>query len=489
MFGRIDQTLLWAAGLSSAAALLSILPLQLPALSMIGVGAAVLLLRRPLLVWPILGFLLPIAAGHSVGPVSGLDLLLALAVALWFVDGARRGTLPLKWYPPAVLVFIYCATLLVSTTFQATDLGEAVREVIKWLELVVLLLLVRAMMRPAGSQWLVVALLLAAVGQAFLGIYQFLFQVGPDWFIILDRFMRASGSFRQPNPYAGYLGMTLPVAVSLALWSWGDLMRPWRQRHTRPREWGWTEPRVVGLLWAAGYTAAAGLIAAGLLASWSRGGWLGAAAGVGVVLLLRSRKAMVAGLLMIGLLLVISLLGTFSPATLPEPVAARLSDVPNFLGISGVEGQPVTDANFSVIERIAHWIAAVRMWESAPWLGIGPGNYAVAYPLYQLPRWDDPLGHAHNYYLNVLAETGIFGFTVWAALWIGVVAWLVQQARRTGGSGWNRAFVLGVLGVVVHLSVHNFFDNLLVQGMYLHVGLWLACAGISRQAESGGEIP
>ena len=30
--------------------------------------------------------------------------------------------------------------------------------------------------------------------------------------------MRAYGTFQQPNPYAGYLGLTLPLAFSVALW-------------------------------------------------------------------------------------------------------------------------------------------------------------------------------------------------------------------------------------------------------------------------------
>ena len=49
------------------------------------------------------------------------------------------------------------------------------------------------------------------------GIYQFLFQVGPEGFVLFDRFMRAYGTFEQPNPYAGYLGLTLPLAVGLVV--------------------------------------------------------------------------------------------------------------------------------------------------------------------------------------------------------------------------------------------------------------------------------
>ena len=92
---------------------------------------------------------------------------------------------------------------------------------------------------------------------------------------------------------------------------------------------------------------------------------------------------------------------------IPSSLTDRMADLPTYLGLGmwEVVRQPITDSNFSVIERLAHWIAALRMWELSPWLGIGPGNYAAVYPQVRLPRWEEPLGHAHNIYLNVLAET------------------------------------------------------------------------------------
>ncbi|MEZ4611293.1 MAG: hypothetical protein R2838_13815 [Caldilineaceae bacterium] len=75
-------------------------------------------------------------------------------------------------------------------------------------------------------------MLFGAVLQAGLGLVQFVLQIGPEWFIIMGRFMRASGTFRQPNPFAGYLGLTLPVAVSLALWGWAAF---WRTRTAAAR--------------------------------------------------------------------------------------------------------------------------------------------------------------------------------------------------------------------------------------------------------------
>ena len=51
-----------------------------------------------------------------------------------------------------------------------------------------------------------------------------------------------------------------------------------------------------------------------------------------------------------------------------------------------------------------------------PWLGVGFGNYGAAYEEYALINWPDPLGHAHNYYLNLVAEIGFIGLGAYLLL-------------------------------------------------------------------------
>jgi O-antigen ligase len=136
-----------------------------------------------------------------------------------------------------------------------------------------------------------------------------------------------------------------------------------------------------------------------------------------------------------------------------------------------VRGVEVTDANFAVLERVAHWQAALAMWTDHPWLGVGIGNYEVAYAAYALPQWPLPLGHAHNYYLNIAAEAGLLGLASYLILWGSALIRAWRATRRA--SGWYWGIALGVLGVLVHLSVHNVFDNLFVHGMYLHVAILL----------------
>ncbi|MCB0112262.1 MAG: O-antigen ligase family protein, partial [Caldilineaceae bacterium] len=448
-------------------------------------------------IWLVLGLLLPITSSITLGPLHLTDLLLLAAVALWFAEGVRYRALRLQptWLlvPIALYGFILYLALL-----QATSFVEAATELFKWVLFAVILVILPPMVQRKGAtgvrcHWLVIGLVLGGVVQAVIGIYQFIFRIGPEWFVIMGRFMRASGTFNQPNPYAGYLGLTLPIAVSLTFWAFQEF---WQQRssvrttdisqaslgtaasmpdpalaHRGATPNGLlpvaTRTDRTGSIWLHAaillfYAAATALIGAALIASWSRGGWLGALGSTLVVVLLRSRRTLTLGIAATLLVTLAFLLGFLQPNMIPQPIAARFEDVPAYLGMSDLLNQPLTDENFAIVERLAHWDAALRMWERAPWLGVGPGNYAIIYPEVRLPRWEEALGHAHNIYLNTLAESGIGGFIAYLILWITLFAWLGNAYRRSTQTGnpqerWRASLLIGVIGMLCHLSIHNFF--------------------------------
>ena len=483
--GRLVRAAAAVFGLVVLAWLLAELPLLLAAAVLAAGGGGLLLLRFPHLIWPGLAVALPFASALKRGPLSLADLMLGAAVLLWFADGVRKGRLRLNSGLMPLLFIGYLLALLLSFPI-AIDLQEAVESVIKWLQMLVAILLIQEALSQRQVRWLVWGLLAGGVLQATLGIYQFVFRIGPPNFLLLDRFMRAAGTFGQPNPFAGYLGLTLPVAAALFLLYFTSVLRPAGGRLRQV------------LMGAAAYGGAATIIGIGLLASWSRGGWLGAAAGLAVVFFIQGGR-IVKGAALAGAGAVM-LLGPIGYRYIPSSLTDRIADLPAYFGTGMWEivQQPVDDNNFSIIERLAHWIAALRMWEMSPWLGVGPGNYAAVYPQVRLDRWEDPLGHAHNTYLNVLAENGLIGIVAYLALWAGVVIWLVNKRRRilrqsweqvksrshsqslrvapAPSLAWNAALLSGVLGVIVHLSVHHLFDHLFVQGMYLHIALWLGAA-------------
>ena len=434
-------------------------------------GSAVVLVT---LVRPQLGVLLLVLAVPfgsvrqvhvGVMNVGLTELLLALVLGAWLMRMLARRDLSLKW-PPLTLPLVVFIGALCMSSLGSVSLPHSIKELVKWAEVLALYVLVSNEMTGRWKRLLVFVLLGTGALAALQGIYQFLFQVGPEEFVLFGRFMRAYGTFEQPNPYGGYLGLTLPLALGLVC---AAVVPQGRRISGR-----W-------LSWAGGTGA---LMALALVMSWSRGAWLGFAAAVGamiVAIAARSGRAAVLGVVLAVLLAYLLLTGGFS--LLPSSLVQRFTDFLPYLGVLDVRGAEVTDANFAVLERMAHWQSAVAMWTDHPWLGVGIGNYEAAYPDYALPQWPLALGHAHNYYLNIGAETGAIGFLAYLLL---LGAALVQGWKATRNAiGWNWGVALGALGTIVHLSIHSVFDNLYVHAIYLLVAIILGLIAVKDYTPQG----
>jgi putative inorganic carbon (hco3(-)) transporter len=404
------------------------------------------------------GSLIPLA----LPGVNVVDMLVGLTVVAWLTRGAARRQIVLRvpglGWPILALAWVLGLSLLQANSWQ---LG--LPEWFKWVEFAIVYL-VAVQLLAAGNAtdglrshagWVLAGLFLAGIVEVGLGGYQFLRQVGPKEFILMGRFMRAYGTFNQPNPYAGYLGYLAPVAASLAI---GGLGR-------------WSTTRRTRDFWLFITCGAAALaFVAGIGMSWSRGAWLGLGAGLLAVIILRSRRY--APVIAAAVAVLVVALVLFGTAWLPNSVTRRLSDLGLYSADVDLAHVEVTDDNFAVLERLGHWQAGTAMFNDHPWLGVGVGNYGAAYPTYAPPHFYLPLGHAHNVYLNFLAETGILGGIAFGVIWM-MAFWTAWRAAR-GGDGNYAALAVGVLGSLVYLSVHSLFDNLFVAHMQLQLALLLA---------------
>jgi O-antigen ligase len=223
-----------------------------------------------------------------------------------------------------------------------------------------------------------------------------------------------------------------------------------------------------------------GLMLAALYASQSRGAWIGFVAAVIVVSVVRGGSTTALSIAAVTVLAALGAVGAFQD--LLPIITQRFSGALTVLSISDIATAEVTDANFAAIGRLAHWQAALDMWRDHPWLGVGFGNYPVIYPAYAIGRWLDPLGHAHNYYLNVGAETGLLGLLAYGIFWLFAFGLAWAAVRRS--TGFQRALAAGGMGVLVHLSVHNLVDNLFVHGMYLHIAIVLGLLCLIYQSRN-----
>ncbi|RME13987.1 MAG: O-antigen ligase domain-containing protein [Ardenticatenia bacterium] len=462
------ERVLGAAALLGTAYVLATFPLTTAVALLGGVGFTLVVLVRPVWALYALPFLVPFPLREvRVGPatVGGLEALLALFIAAWLARGLARREIIVRTPPLSLPLALLLGSMLLSLV-NAFSLSAAAKELVKWLEVAALYTIAWHELRRRDLLIIVLALLTAGALAAAQGIYQSVFRVGPPGFLfpLAGRlWLRAYGTFAQPNPYAGYLGLTLPLAYGLLLAGLGAL--PQRDDGV---------PLLVRSA-VLGYAAITGaLMLLALFFSLSRGAWIGAAAAVLVVSMLLSRRAFV-GTLLAGVAGALFLaLGGW--AYVPLPIRERLTDFLPYVGLVDVRAIEVNDRTFAIVERLAHWYAAVGMFADFPWLGGGIGNYAARYPMYKLPPWDDPLGHAHNIYLNVAAETGLVGLSAYLLFWAAAL-WLAWRAVRQTTGLW-RGMAIGALGAFVHLSAHNFFDNLYVHGMYVQVALLLAIVAV-----------
>ncbi len=457
-FGPLLRRLLLLGLLMALGLFLAHAPLVLCLALIAGGIGGVWLLRCPTLALYGLAFAVPFGS-LAAFPLGGIKIdaaqfLVLAMVAAWGLRSAALRHVRLARGGLGLALLIYVSALL-AAFWPATSLTAALKELAKWLGFLAVYLYSANEMTPREARRLVAALLLAGILEGALGIYQFLRQVGPPGFILLGRYMRAYGTFQQPNPFGGYLGLLLPLAYGWVLASAGETWAAWRRR-----TWGLVAYWLLAVV-------ATSIMGAALVMSWSRGALVGLAAGVALVLLALGRRAW--GIVAV-LVVVVLLLGPGLLARLPEALVARLGEASGYLG-ADVQAIEITDENFAVVERMAHWLAAWRMFAQRPWLGVGTGQYAVVYPTVALPRWQDPLGHAHNYYLNVLAEGGLVGLAGYLAVLGAALALVWRGLSRL--QGWRRGVALGAWGMLGHLLAHSLFDNLYVHGMYLLVAMLL----------------
>lgn len=416
-----------------------------------GIGFIVTLLVGPWAAWLNTYYpgLLPIDAGQ---------IMFALTLMAWGMGGLARREFTVPQSPLSIPLLIFTGWAAV-TMLWAPDLKLGLTEVVKWIEIVLAMWFAIDLARRRGIKWIIVAVVLTMTLQAVIGIYEARWRgSGPLGFRMSEGMYRAYGTFEQPNPFAGFIGLGLPIVLALTAYYGVRLLRK-RPAAMRPRHFARVIVCSVIML----------LLAAALYLSFSRGAWLGAVAALGVTIAFAPRRLWIGiGLMAIALAL---LLGLSSAGLLPSAINERLADAGELFQFRDVRGVAINDANYALIERLARWQAALNMLTDQPWTGVGFGNYQAVYERYRLINWPTPLGHAHNIYLNVAAETGLPGLAAYVFLWVVIFGLTIQTIRRT--NGLHRALAVGLLGTWAYLSVHNLVDNLYVNNTHLLIGVLL----------------
>jgi O-antigen ligase len=291
--------------------------------------------------------------------------------------------------------------------------------------------IVNNLYRQEFSQVISFTLIFLAAGISGYAVCQFLTHSNRVWHFTSPYVGRASGTYISPNNLAGFLEMLLPLAVAYIL---AGRMKP-----------------VTRIL--LGYAALG--IAAGMVVTFSRGGWAAVAVAVLTLLVILTfhRNHRIPALL---LLVVLVGGGAFF---VNNYLAKSLTYMNRVAGT--LEGGQDT-INF----RHDMWGAAEKMWMDNFWWGVGPAHYDYRFREYRTERVQARPDRAHNDYLNLLADWGAVGGIIVLAGMAIFVAGLLQtrnHVRRAekdfGGGQSNRlAFFLGASTALLALAIHSAVD-------------------------------
>ena len=405
-----------------------------------------------------------IPLGASVLGLS--DFALGAALVVW-LGGRGRGSRTVM--PPLALAVALFAAWLGVTGVLAYNLAPVLKETTKWLQVAVAVVVLADVLRHPDARLAVVWMVgIAVAAEAVVGLVQAITGLGPAAFNV-GGLIRSYGTFEQPNPFGGYLGLHLPLLLAGAIYARRS-RRPW-----------------ITVLWL--------LVLAAVVISRSRGAWIGMIGSTAVVLLAAMPRARVLGVAA-GALLIAGFLAfagwQFSGGVvevIPDPARAAVA--------GRVEPRDalrmVVGDDYPVSERLAQWEIGWRMFMSAPLIGVGAGNYDDAYPGFAFTPFRQPPGHAHNIYLNFAAETGLPGAVAFLALSAWAIWRCICAVQWSRGTRWEWASI-GALGGLVAFTLHNLVDSLFVNGMGLVFALFIALSYAvewdrRRQACRAAEAP
>lgn len=183
----------------------------------------------------------------------------------------------------------------------------------------------------------------------------------------------------------------------------------------------------------------------GLIATYTRGAWLGFAAGV-LALLPASRR---------GRVILVGGLAALVLGLLVGPPGLRQ----RFVSMGDPE-------EATVKERRYMWESGLMMARERPWLGFGPGGVKRGYRAFALEEAHKKrLGHVHNTPLQILVERGVIGLAAWLWIWVAFYVYAIGVLRRLAPDAVAaRTVVIGSVAAVTGflvggLSEYNFGDS------------------------------
>ncbi len=123
----------------------------------------------------------------------------------------------------------------------------------------------------------------------------------------------------------------------------------------------------------------------------------------------------------------------------------------------------VSDSPDSGLFRIWLWRSALDVLNENKAIGVGPGQFQVAFPKYRPPTIPTNPEYAHNEYLEILVEYGYIGIVLFIIIFVRFIVMPGAQRLKNAllGNSTNpneSTLTIGAFGSSLSLFVHLFFD-------------------------------
>ena len=378
---------------------------------MVATGAGVILVAAPL------GF----------GATSTIASLLLVAVSwlllmAWLAERIHAGRLPLFDHPLAVPVALLLAFTAMHWVlkFSAAPI-DAELEWLRWVGYAALsAVAVSAFDTPERLRGLAGSLAMAGCAIALLGVAQYLSASAKlYWIWELDNGGRIFGPYVNRNHFAGLMELWCPLALGMALLPHNSLFRRWF--------WG----------------AMALIMGGAVVLSGSRGGTLSIAVAIVVFTLLitaqrRGRRAV------LGLVVAMILVGGLVLVLDQGEALERYKEIlkPNQIIQEDAASHRLTAWRDTLTLFRQHWI-----------LGGGLESFATMFPSVRTFATDKIWSHAHNDFLQFMAETGLVGAAL--GIWVLVAGGKAAAGNLIHNSATSTGSILagmasGCAGIMAH---------------------------------------
>lgn len=404
-------------------------------------------------------FYLPFQIALNIS--SGIDmasgrLLVSVLFLIWFLKSLAVRKLVIPFKMTTWLIFAFLGLVLLSVAFSV-DQGRSQIRALYFLSIMPIYFLAAYYLNSVKNiNKAIFVFLFSAVLMSVVGLVQFLaqFYIGidpvmkflaqniapvfygqsfsetvlanPSWLVNIGgvTVLRAIALFPDPHVLAFYLGLVIPVALSLFLFS-DNLKLP---------------NRVKALMLLVNL-----VLFSALLVTFSRAGYIGAFFGFSAIILLGWKYfSMQIRFTIVSLFIIGSIIFLNSASVSGGLVIQRFTSSFN----------PFEGSNS---ERLINWNRAIKVFSDYPLTGVGVGAYSLAID----PRSSSKSAiTAHNTYLDIAAEMGLAALLVWFALIAATVknlAYIFFSEKNMDPE--TRAFSLGLIGSFAWFSAQAVFDT------------------------------